>query len=338
MAVFNTISTLSNPTSLTTGEDSSAPFSFQDWKARNNNITPGDQAKQYDAYLRNWYATRTVQNTAALTYVKTYYKTFLQSLGIAPRTAAEQELFGYVDFSRDVSIQAAIAGYARRLKDIAVYISNKRNDIYYSKLKNNLTGTGTSLERMFYSYLLTAFTRKLSPDGIISTSFVIADPDILTSLPYLSTINNSFNIQIEEIYDTTNYFDQDPTVDVSTYTSIASAIPKALYASSNYTIPEDYIIQSIVATVVTVAATTSSSTTSTATNPVNTYFTFLGDGTTTTFSTPGITSGDAALYQVSISGVVQTPYSSYVLSVLNQNIVFAGPVPYNDIIVVVERY
>ena len=330
MAVFNTISSLTNTVSLSGTQDINAPYNFQDWKVRNSNIPPGDLFGQYNAYLKGWYTKRAVSNVVSIDYVVKYYKTFFKTLGITARTQAEKELFENVDIDDSTSLQSVIVGYARRLKDVTVYLANKRNSIYYSKLKNNLTGTSTSLERLFYNYILTAFTRKITPDGVI-TSFIVTNPDILTSLPYLNTISSNFNIQIEEIYDTNNYFDRDPSVPISNYTTVAPGIPEALYSASTYGIPEEYLIASVVEAVAIINSTSMSTS-------LPAYFTFVGDGSTTTYTLSNITTSIASDYQVTVEGVMQTPYSSYTISAVNQNILFSEAPPVNSVIVIVKRY
>ena len=330
MAVFNTIGSLTNTFSLSGAKSINNPYNYQEWKIRNSNIPPGDLNNQYTAYLKGWYAIRDVTNVVSINYVKDYYKTFIKTLGITARTTAERELFENVTIDDNTSLQSVIIGYARRLKDITVYIANKRNDIYYSKLKNNLIGTSTSLERLFYNYILTAFTRKITPDGII-TSFIITKPDILESLPYLSTISSIFNIQIEEVYDTSNYFDRDPSVPISNYATIATGIPEALYSAGSYSIPEEYLIANVIESVATANSTSMATT-------LPTYFTFTGDGSTTTFTLSNITSSTASDYQVSVEGIIQAPDSSYTISSTNQNILFSEAPPLNGIIVVVKRY
>jgi len=331
MAVLNTINTFFVLSATNAGADASAPYDFQEWKIRNTNVAPNDLIPLYNTYLKTWYLRKDLSSVVSVDYVKNYYKVFLQSLGVAPRNSAEEVLFNNVDLGNDISIQAAIVGYARRLKDIAVYLANKRNDVIYSKLRDNLKGTSTSLEKLFYSYILNAFTRKLTPDGLITTSFTITNPNILTSLPYLNTIATDFSIEIEEIYDTNNYFDRDPSVPISTYTAVASGIPDALYEASSYSIPEEYLIANVIGTVATTNALSMATT-------LPTYFTFVGDGSTTSFSLTDITSSRASDYQVSIEGIVQTPDSSYTISTVNQTLIFSEPPPVGGVIVVVIRY
>ena len=147
MAVLNTINTFFVLSATNAGADASAPFNFQEWKIRNTNVAPNDLIVLYNTYLKTWYLRKDLTNVVSVDYIKNYYKVFLQSLGVAPRNRAEENLFTNVDLGDNTSIQAAIVGYARRLKDIAVYIANKRNDVIYSKLRDNLKGTSTSLEK-----------------------------------------------------------------------------------------------------------------------------------------------------------------------------------------------
>lgn len=331
MAVFNSINILAKTSDLVS-LDTSQPYNFQEWRVRNSNIPPQDAFSAYDAYLRAWYVKRDTTNVVAVNFVKDSYKNFLKTLGVTPRNQQEKELFENVDFTNDLSVQSAIMGFARKLKDVTVYLANRRNDILYSKLKDNITGTSVSLERLFYSYILTAFTRKTTPDGAITNSFVITNPDILTSLPYLSTIASNFNIQIQEVYDTNNYFDRDPSVPVTDYLadpSSVSTIDTALLSAGEYSIPDDYLIATAAGAVVVAAATMATT---------STYFTFIGDGTTTTFTLDGITSSIASDYQVSVEGILQTPDTSYTVSSTNQNILFSEAPPANSAIVIVIRY
>ena len=336
MALFNTINTISNTNSTVNNTDIMQPYSYREWSLRNSEINPTNAYNQYEAYVRTWYLNNTVSNSAAVSAVQTYYIQFLQSLGVTAHTPYEQQLFNNVSFTNNLSIQAAIVGFARRLKDITVYIANTRNNIVYSKLKNNLIGTALSLERLFYNYILTAFTRKITPDGTITTSFVITNPSILTSLPYLTSVNTAFSIEMVELYDTNEYFDNDPTYSTG-YAIISAGLPAALYSAGNYSSPEAYLITNTLAALATasVSATTTASTSGTGTTSTNAaYFVFTGDGVTTTFQLSNITNPAASSYQVTIDGIVQIPNTSYTISVLNQTVTFSGPPPSGTTIVV----
>ncbi len=330
MAVINTISTFYK-TSEAIPRDIDQPYSYQDWKLRNPNVFAGEAVAVYNNYLKNWYAAKSTSNTVATDFITESYKTFLKSLGFSPRTEQEKSFFENVNVENNLSLQSVISGYAKKLKDISVYIASRRNLVAYSKLKNNLTGTSVSLERLFYFYILNSFTRKNTPDGTVLINFI--NPDIISSIPILENITDTFKVEIEELYDTSSYLDKDPRVSITTYTDILSSIPEALYEAGSYslnnTLIQELIDGSLVNTIVTLtmAATTSTN-----------YFTFIGDGVTTTFSLNGITSSAASKYQVSIDGVVQTPDTVYTISSINQTITFVEPPPATTVIVVVKRY
>jgi hypothetical protein len=67
------------------------------------------------------------------------------------------------------------------------------------------------------------------------------------------------------------------------------------------------------------------------------YYTFVGDGTTTTFSTPDITSSDANSYTVTVDGITQIPNSNYSVSLPNKTITFVEAPPVNTNVLVVPR-
>jgi len=251
MATSTLITAATNTLTTVTAGDKNKPYSFQEWKARNEMVTTNEAYKLYTTYVRNWYTNNNEQQTKAINAVKAYYKNFLLELGVTPRTPAEKTFFENVNVDDDTSLQSVIIGYARRMKDVAVYLANKRNQIGYTKLKYNLVGTNVSLERLFYNYLLNAFTRKSTANASIVTSLTITDPNILDALPLLSDISKSFTIEIQELYDTSNYLDRDPAVSPDKYIQQEPGVSTALYTSGDYDIPVDYLIAEVISAVAT---------------------------------------------------------------------------------------
>lgn len=251
MASSTLITAASNSITTDAG-DRIKPYSFQEWKARNESAVTNDAFKLYTTYVRNWYTNNSLKQAKVIDVIKSYYKNFLLEVGIAPRTPAEKLFFENIPIDNNTNLQAVIIAYARRMKDIAVYLSSKRNQIGYTKLKYNLVGTNVSLERLFYTYLLNAFTRKTTATASIITSLTITDPDVLNALPLLPDISKVFTIEIQELYDISNYLDRDPNVSPDKYIQQESNVSTELYTSGDYDIPVDYLI----AEVISAAATT----------------------------------------------------------------------------------
>jgi len=338
MASIN-LQSLAKPTSLTTEQDSGNPYSYQQWLKNHNNIDPRAAVDQYNDYLRNWYKNRASNPSNMFAYVKTLYINFLKQLGLTARNPAEQQFFTIVNFDDDLDLQAAIRYYARKLKDISRYLAERRNTIVYSKLKNNLIGTNGYLEGLFYNYILSVFTQKPDNTGILG--LVISNGDLVQYLPQLSDISATFSIEIEELYDTANYFDRDPSVNISRYTTFAAGTSASDYETSFYEAPAEYLLSLIIEALNSANSLSPcygvSGFVGTSVNnnmAANNIYVYTGDGSSTTYSLAGITNSDATLYRVSIDGLLQTPNYAYTISVQNKNIVFSGVPPVGSEIVI----
>lgn len=338
MPVFN-INSLSKPTAASKEIDTGNPYSFQEWKTRHTNIDTNAQVEQYNVYLKNWYKVNASKVSANTAYVKKLYINFLKQLGLTTRTEEEQEFFSTVDFDDNFNLQAAITYYARKLKDVSRYLAERRKHIANSKLKYNLQGTSGYLERLFYNYILSVYTQRADSNN---SGLLVTLGDLVPYLPVLENISDSFGIEVEELYDTKNYFDRDPSIDISTYTTFASGLSAEMYESSYYEVPAEYILSLIVEALaaanninpcygVTGFVGTAVSNNTMASN----VYVFTGDGATTTFALAGITESDASKYRVTIDGVSQTPNSGYTISVQNSTITFTGIPPESTEIVII---
>lgn len=339
MPVFN-INDLSKPTASSKEADTGNPYSFQEWKARYTNIDPNAQIEQYNAYLKNWYKVNAAKTSTNTAYVKKLYINFLKQLGLTTRTEEEEQFFKVIDYNNDYDLQAAITFYARKLKDISRYLAERRNNIVNTKLKYNLQGTSGYLERLFYNYILSVYTQRTDSSN---SGLIITNGDLVPYLPSLNDISDTFIIEIEELYDTKNYFDRDPSIDISTYTSFTNGVSANLYETSFYEVPEEYLLGLIVEALAAanninpcygVTGFVGSSVSNNTVAEANVY-TYIGDGVTTTFALKGITETAASKYRVTIDGISQTPNTSYTVSVQNASITFTGIPPTGTEIVII---
>jgi hypothetical protein len=195
----------------TTREDANAPFSFQEWSIRNFGTIADKENIQYERYLRDWYRERDEEVTTAEN-IKEDYIQLLKQITLIFGTEEEQLQLSDIDFDDETQVKLAIPFYASKIKEIAQYFVFKREAIKKAKLKYNMVNTNQALERLFYEYILKAFTKNKFDNEYT----VINDPAILSAVPDLSASQNMF-IEIEEIYDDSSYFDRDPSLPLSTY-------------------------------------------------------------------------------------------------------------------------
>jgi hypothetical protein len=205
--------------------DSNSPFTFKEWIERNVGVLPGKEVLQYENYVKQWYANKT-EEVPTSTSVKEDYINLLKQLTIAFKSEADVLQVSNINFDDPDEIEQVIPFYATKLKEIAIYLINKREAIRRAKLKYNMTGTYSALERIFYEYLLKAFTKRQFPGNEYITN--ITDVSVFNNVPELSAVRNNFQIIVEELYDDASYFDRDPGLSASAYFTFDSNVTSYL--------------------------------------------------------------------------------------------------------------
>lgn len=189
--------TVSNTDLLNT----SKPLDYFDWLKNNIGIIPNQAEEQYKNYLSDWYQ----QKNNSINFVekneslKNDYINLLKRLQIIFQDDEDFERITKIDFDSQTDLKIAIPYFARKLKEIALYFVNKRESIKKSKLRYNMIGSYNAVDRILREHLLDAFTKK-------KYSLTIPSLDLTNNIPELSSIKNDFKIEIEELYDITNYF------------------------------------------------------------------------------------------------------------------------------------
>lgn len=200
--------------------DARAPYSYADWIQRNVGIVPGKEMEQYNEYILNWYEQRDIDNAMLQASVKDDYIALIKQLSLVFRDEAEKSWASDIDFNDNLDLEQVIPFYARKLKEVAIYLINKRQAIKRAKLKYNTVGSREGLERLFYEYLLKAFTKKRFPGNEYLTNVV--ELSVFNALPELSAASPRFQIFVEELYDDAVYFDRDPSLSASNYFDLTS--------------------------------------------------------------------------------------------------------------------
>jgi hypothetical protein len=194
-------------------DDLRTPFSYSEWLERNSWIIPGAEYEQYNNYVTNWYK-NTYTKTNTIEDIKKEYLTLVEELKIFVSPEDKLWIDG-LDFDDPLDVDAAIPFFVEKLKDIAIYLRNKRDAVKLAKLKYNMVGSYNALQKLFYEYLLKTFTQR---DYVLNVS----DHSGYSEFPELSTVADGFQIIIEELYDDTNYLDKDPNVPITSYYNLTS--------------------------------------------------------------------------------------------------------------------
>ncbi len=200
---------------LSANTDILTPYSFQEWQSRNFGIIPSKGYVQYNDYLKNWYIVK-VKNKNSKEFIRQQYISLLNELSINfDDQNTNLNWLTPATLDDDWDLETLIPIYAQKLKEIAIYLSEKRESLKKTKLKYNMVGATQALERLFYRYLLKAFTKK-------NTFLEIPSLSAWQSMPELSAVGGDFQLEIEELYDDEEYYDKNPNVSVNEYFDLST--------------------------------------------------------------------------------------------------------------------
>ncbi len=194
-------------------QDTDYPFSFRDWSETYQGIIPGQEYTLYNQYLVNWYKNKATTVVDKNLQIKINYLNLLRQLQLFFKEEEVELWYEGINLENEKELLLAIPYFAKKLKDIALYYLNLREDVKKSKIKYNLVGTDSGINLELQEFLLTNYTKK-------PNSYISIPASIWRSVPDLSAIQDTINIQIEELYDTFEYFDHSPTQPVSAYYDI----------------------------------------------------------------------------------------------------------------------
>lgn len=186
-------------------EDAEKPLFYKEWLHRSRLIKHGFEYEEYNKYLARWNQLKT-KKTELGKKIKDDYKSFIRSLTLFFDDDMKRRFNDDFDLDDMLNLEEIIPHCAEKLRDIMVYYQNKRDAIKRAKLKYNLVGTYTSIERMLHEYILKAFTKH-------GKYIKLSDKKLYEILPELGDVNNSLEIKIDELYDDTEYMDKSPAMD-----------------------------------------------------------------------------------------------------------------------------
>jgi hypothetical protein len=190
--------------------DVDAPYSFQVWSNIFQKSIPGQEYKQYNNYLINWYKANKNKNTDTNVTLRLNYLILLRQIQIFFDKSEVENWYNNINLQNDKELLLAIPYFAKKIKEVALYYLQLRENIRKSRIKYNLVGTPIGINQQIQEHVLAKYTTK--PDSLITVN-----PSNIKNIPALSSLQGTLNIQIEELYDTHSYYDHSPTVPVSAY-------------------------------------------------------------------------------------------------------------------------
>lgn len=190
------------------------PLDYNKWLSYQNTLLPEKQQSEYLSYLKKWYLDKSKVNSEIKQTFKQQYIELLKDLSFLFGSNEFDAFLSQLDTSNDEELIFTIPFFAKKLKQIALVYSKKRESVKQAKLKYNLIGSTVGLEKMLYEYILKGFTKTQNNITQVPTS------KFSNYFPELSSVKNKFYIEIEELHDKNCYLGSDENVSLENYVEV----------------------------------------------------------------------------------------------------------------------
>jgi hypothetical protein len=190
-----------------------SPLTYNEWLSYQDTLIPGTAQRVYTEYLTSWYNQKQAKQQVKSS--KEDYIQLVKDLSFLFGKNEKDRFLNEIDYNNDEELVFAIPFFAKKLKEIAKTLSNKRESVKRAKLKYNLVGSSQGLERLLYEYVLKGFTKK--EDSTVQVPALV----VQSVFPDLTSVKDNFFIEVEELYDPSSYHDSDPSVNINEYVSLS---------------------------------------------------------------------------------------------------------------------
>jgi hypothetical protein len=204
------------------------PLSYSEWIETLGYNANDVSQEQYFNYLNSWYIKNKNSYSIAsdesdIKKRESYIQLIKDLLHLFNEDEKKDLFLTDIDFNNDEDLIYIIPYLAKKLKQISQLICQKREEVKKTKTKNELIGTYDGFEKIIYEEILKNFTSKPYQWTRIPIS------PLVNQFPQLSSINEDFYIEIEDLYDTNNYYDSDSTISIENYLDVNELISKEPY-------------------------------------------------------------------------------------------------------------
>jgi hypothetical protein len=197
--------------------DTDAPYSYLEWKDRN----AGYDTSLYNKYVADWFVRHKQKPISKRFLIRQKYLYMLNQLQIFFNDDEIHDWYNKLNLADDNELLLSIPVFAKKLKRIALYYLKLRKKLKNTKVRYNLIGSKQGLETEIQHRLFDVFT----------TLNEELPPPIQQSLVSPETLTKKINVELEEYYDDTSYFDKTPVVSLSSYIDLLHEPTAQLFSS-----------------------------------------------------------------------------------------------------------
>lgn len=180
-----------------------SPVTFLEWLESQERVSPDYSVnfKLYQEYINNWVGIENNKAQDSRNFFARLYIDLLREITLNFSTEEEKRFIVNFDFNKTDNLDIIIPFFIDKLKDICIFYSSKRESLKDTISQIPIKGTNLSVKKLVKSIILNEIENKN----------VQKESEGRITFPSLSAINRNLEIKIEELYDTSNYYDPEPS-------------------------------------------------------------------------------------------------------------------------------
>lgn len=184
-----------NPENTLVPGDFEAPYTLISW-LENMNILSTDSSAYfftYTRYLNAWFDYNKFSKNSTTEYTRIIYINLLKEIALKYSTFDEKRFLSNLNFNDNQSLDVAIPFFSKKIKRICQYYAQNRDKVQTGVIRANLKGSNFGTETLIKKSIIEILeNNEFEPTGI--------------NLPPLSSVINDLHVQIEEKFDTQQYY------------------------------------------------------------------------------------------------------------------------------------
>ena len=202
--------------------DTEKPLTFLEWVQRSglSSEVPEEYMSEYTSYLQKWTTYNKLSSVSSSQLIISRYKALLKDIALNYTTDEEKRFLSNINYNNPRHVESALPFFARKLKQIALYYTQERDNIKQQQAKIKLSGTTQGTTELAYKYI---------PQLLQRDDFTLRYQDNTVEISS-ENIYSNFRVDIDELYDISQeYFKKQNTpIDIDTFANITTAIEDIL--------------------------------------------------------------------------------------------------------------
>lgn len=193
--VFIPENSVLNPENTQVPGDFSSPYTLIVW-LENFKILSTDSSNyffSYTRYLNDWFNYNKISKNDTIFYTRQIYINLLKEIALKYTTFEEKRFLSNLNFDDNQSLDVAIPFFSKKIKRICLYYAQNRDKLKNGVIRANLRGSNYGIETLIRKFLI---------DILETNSF----ESLNNNLPPLSSVIDRLHVQIEDKFDTQQYY------------------------------------------------------------------------------------------------------------------------------------